>query len=273
MDMLIEMGFSATAISEALDATEGDVAAAIELLLARKAADDESSVQTTCLELSQYSFSDVDTSACTSIACTAVVSILGTINSHAPSTSSDSASAVAQLNSDIVHKPEYLTSILQEGINRHRILSRTNSHSGADDFFAVHKDLGSRVRRIGSFQSSLTQGRCFHKMIDDVYKMPSIDQHKYVGLVITKPPETIAVFLPPTVGAFEPKFILFDSHSRPERGLFGSYVQSSSSKEDIVSSLQTLFPSASVAPGKSLSLMEEMYFSFEVTVFQAALSG
>jgi len=72
----------------------------------------------------------------------------------------------------------------------------------------------------------------------------------YFSILITKPPETILVILPPTNQASSPQILgpavsscwLFDSHPRPQLGIEGCYAHKFNNRNDLASHLTTLFP-------------------------------
>jgi hypothetical protein len=90
---------------------------------------------------------------------------------------------------------------------------------------------------------------------------------KYIGLVITKPPETVCVLLPPRGAQAGAKFIFFDSHSRPQFGISGSYVVVCDDERAVVNRLSSIFtPLPSEGDEDNYMLM--MYNMFEATAFQ-----
>lgn len=91
----------------------------------------------------------------------------------------------------------------------------------------------------------------------------------HIGIVITKPPETVCVILPPPdCSPATRKYILFDSHSRPQLGLSGSYLFVSDDQREIVQRLDGLFPPLPMERGGAADYMQQMYNMFEGSVFQ-----
>lgn len=90
------------------------------------------------------------------------------------------------------------------------------------------------------------------------------DNNEYIAIVITKPPETVAVILPLNSDGNLP-CTLFDSHSRPQLGLSGAYLVTSSAERGIVERLEMIFP-PTVGEGFGGGLMEEMYNTIEGTI-------
>lgn len=110
---------------------------------------------------------------------------------------------------------------------------------------------------------------------------------KYIGLIITKPPETVCLLLPPiektpagsnTAAASSSRYVFFDSHSRPQLGFYGSYLVASSRQEDIVRRLQSIFIPLPVDDVDEVGMdelgwnyiynMQMMYNMFEASVLQ-----
>ena len=78
----------------------------------------------------------------------------------------------------------------------------------------------------------------------------------WMAVLITKPPETILVLLSRTG-----PYILLDSHPRP--GLEGSHARIHASLDDLIQSLQEIFPLAELGPDVP-EMMTMMYNSFDV---------
>lgn len=91
---------------------------------------------------------------------------------------------------------------------------------------------------------------------------------KYIAVVVTKPPETVCVLLPPTSAPPGSKFIFFDSHSRPQFGYSGAYMVLCNDEMGLVSRLQAVFPSLAMEGGGE-DYMQMMYNMFEGSVFQS----
>ena len=254
MDQLREMGFSDADVTFAVDAAHGDMDRAIELLLDGNLAPLHKSgiserMTRLVLGISQYSFGDVDTSACTAIACTALPRLL------------------ACLDSKITVNIEILSALLLEGIETHRSLSTSLGldHMGVEDIIEHMPHLKSNVTRVSdTIQKLLTTPDSFENLLQEVVHLP-IDRSKHIGIIITKPPETILLLIDPNP---EGKLYLFDSHARPQLGCEGAYFVGSSDHREVIRHFYALFPVPSVSNVQTMSLMEQMYYSFDAMAFQ-----
>ncbi|CAN0200694.1 unnamed protein product [Ectocarpus sp. 6 AP-2014] len=100
------------------------------------------------------------------------------------------------------------------------------------------------------------------------------DQSRPVAVVITKPPETVVCFLPAesqaeggaaTTGAPSTRqWLLFDSHPRPQLGLFGASVRCFAAEEALVEALNDIFPAVDLGTD---SVMSSMYNMFDCAPF------
>ena len=252
MEQLLEMGFSDVDIASAVAAAQGNINRALELLLDGNVVSTDtfpSSMTRMVLGISQYSFDEGDTSACTTIACTALPSLLESLD--------------FQRTIDV----ELLSSLLMEGIETHRGLSSSLGldHVGVEDIFDQLPQLKSSVVRVtDSMQILLSSPDCFGTLLKEVVDAPH-DRSKHIGIIVTKPPETLLLLIDPRP---EGPIYLFDSHSRPQLGFNGAYFISSSDHRDVLQHLHALFPVPSVANVQTLSLMEQMYYSFDAVPFQ-----
>jgi hypothetical protein len=139
------------------------------------------------------------------------------------------------------------------------------SHLSVEECLQYKKDLFPNMKLIDNFQGATSAPNCFEDLIKRV-RESSHDLNKHIAVVITKPPETVLLILSPLALKESPKFGVFDSHPRPQLGLTGSYLLSSSDSAEITSHLRALFPCGS---SRSLtSLWEEMYSAYEASVFQ-----
>ena len=270
MDFLLEMGYSDSEIAEAFDKTNGDFNDAASLLLSSP----PSRTRWTVLEnLSQYSFPDSGVSACTSIACIAVRRVLERLGS------SESGDKIHSL-----HDASFLQEVLLQGIDLHKTVSishggsKEDSHTGVEDVLKSASDVMGGLRVVDSLQGTTLSEDSFDSLLMRINTSSSVNRSKFCGIVLTKPPETVALILcsaeegktssssssssPPP-----PHYVLFDSHSRPQLGISGAYLLSSADFSGVKTQLQKLFPPSS-SNLIEMSLMEEMYASYEATVLQ-----
>ena len=280
---LLALGFDERAVEHAL-ASCTDLDAAIELLLAKtgdsvssSTVDSSDGVKVVVLEVSQYSFIDGGlggASCCTSICLEVLSSLL-------PSFSSSLGGAE-------VNNEQSLTSCLFDGVAMHAHLlaaARSSSsssvveHMGVDD---VMSDLvamdHSICRRIRKVESAACQGLLAPTVWrDTVFKLAvesvktSFPSARHVGIVITKPPETVCVIVPIDRGGDNTQCLLFDSHPRGycssvSRDLRGAYTILSSC-EDIITHLNFIF---SPMPGTAFSVVESMYNMYDCAFFVEA---
>jgi hypothetical protein len=103
-----------------------------------------------------------------------------------------------------------------------------------------------------------------------------VRENEWLALVITKTPETVCIFLPPTTRTHneshmqeENAYILVDSHPRPVLSAEGSYFAFHSSLDDLVSTLNQIFPATDLGPDVG-EIMAAMYNSFDVYPLQAS---
>ena len=100
-----------------------------------------------------------------------------------------------------------------------------------------------------------------------------------VGIVITKPPESVCVVLPPPMpapGRSQYRFLLFDSHGRPEQlGVEGGYLAEELDAAGLAVRLRRLFvplpPDPGARGGDDGGAGAWMFDAFDAAVFQAEL--
>ena len=100
------------------------------------------------------------------------------------------------------------------------------------------------------------------------------NKSKWMSIVMTKTPETVAIFLPPIDAkdfnswSFK-NFVLIDSHSRPQFSTVpgGSYAMIFENMDDLVRILDKLFPVTDLGSDVG-EVMSMMYNSFDVYAFQ-----
>lgn len=206
------------------------------------------------LNISQYTFQDMGSSACTVIASSMLQYLLVELHRQ---------SDVAFQQS--LH-PDRLANVISEGVAKFHTISGGRAdiqHLAVDElgpaFFTDVKQSG-----LGFFQGLLTDATAFESLVHEAQSMAEPD--KYIGIVITKPPESVMIIIPPA-NREGGHYIFFDSHSRPQDGLQGSYLIRSTSKDRIIRQLKHVFPAfdPSLLEGDAMGMMYNM---FEGTIFQ-----
>ena len=207
------------------------------------------------LGISQYTFEELGNSACTSISCVAAAKLMETLN--------------AGQNID---DPLILSDVLTEGVNYYAS-ARSNvngpDHMSVDEFLVLCHDVNRRLLKLNSLpiQGVLEGDYPFTKLLNEAISVANKDL--YLSVVITKPPETISIILPPSSTNVNTTkhYYLFDSHSRPQFGIYGAYLVKCQRIEDLHSRLQLIFPSfESTASSDDYYL--SMFNSFEAFIFQ-----
>lgn len=279
---LVAMGFTEEKSKEALSASSGSLERAADILLSgcggpilpaetnhpSRSTDTSdtvsahSQVQTTARlvhsSLSQYS-DPSGKSACTSIALNLAVNFLN-----------GEQTAVTA---------EYLGSSVLEGIQMYSELhaaSGASEHSSVEELLAavnlsaVHSEKLAPMTMLGGSprQGLLSNARDNPMGLDVVLSQCQRDAahvNSYVAAVITKPPETILVLLPPRGQSGLP-YILVDSHPRPNLCASGSYALLNSDFDGLLESSRQVFSPTELGPDVP-ELMAMMYNSFDVYPF------
>ena len=106
------------------------------------------------------------------------------------------------------------------------------------------------------------------------------DGNGNMGIILTKPPETVGIVRMRKEGTNPEMYYIFDSHSRPQLSVYGAYLLVCNSLDEVVSHLNSLFPIPAVSnrdinygavdgiPEEELNmvtLQNAMYNSFELT--------
>ena len=208
----------------------------------------------TVLPISQYSFPN-GSSACTAISSMVLGEFLYRLD-------------VGEVD-ESMHDPSKLCGYLIESVNEYqkfKDFSKLNSdHLSVDEFFTSTEHLWTKLNKIGGFhQANLQDSFVYRNLINSI--IPSCDSKKHIGIILTKPPETIFIILSPSSGPSK-HYYLFDSHSRPQLGIEGAYLYSSEHLPDIVKRLEIIFPTLEMHSGESLDNL--MYNFIEATVFQS----
>jgi hypothetical protein len=149
-------------------------------------------------------------------------------------------------------------------------------HWNCEEFLQACPQLKSTlVELCPSTQGVLTDSRAFQAVADHARQSATANGYanRYVGVIITKPPETVCVFIPPlsrNTGSQHRLYYLYDPHSRPSLGL-KSYLVETTDGGNLVERLLDLFPALPADDndmGDSQgNLMNLMYNTFECNFF------
>jgi hypothetical protein len=173
-------------------------------------------------------------------------------------------------------KSENLSDIFNEGklsetiFNGIMKLNEIHLSSGGSLHHLSIDDLGKsffdssiiQVSREVIHQGLLTDPNCYQKLFTEARNRSS-ETSEYVGIILTKPPETIIIPKRTEHG----KYFLFDSHPRPEQGLHGSYLIMTTNPKSLLQRLNRIFPSLSGMPGEGSNFFADMYNMFEGSFF------
>lgn len=263
VEMLVSMGFPLDDCRKYVVTCRGDLENTIEMLImSTKRQPADVAIRYSHLfiiDISQYSFSDIGSSSCTSIACHAGLKLLSKLDK-----------AVLDYSNN-----EFLVDIIITGVERYNILRNggvVSDHFSVDEFLSNSPDLRDSFVTIpkGPVQGQLTTENAFLHL----FQSASIEvrlQTKYIGIIITKPPETVLVILPPNRSQCQlpNQYFLFDSHPRPQLGITGAYLQQFDNPEALQYQLLQLFPPFPDSfPRRDESFMVSMFNSFEGTIVQ-----
>ena len=165
---------------------------------------------------------------------------------------------------NIITEKEVLSSCIINAVmklNESKSSTVERTHLAVDELDASILNL---VSVVGSYyQGLLTDRKAFEILFDEAGRRCKSD--KYIGIVLTKPPETVAIILP-GISVEDKRFYFFDSHSRPEKGLFGSYLIISTNSLKIVDQLNSIFPALSGTDANNP--YSYMYNMFEATFYE-----
>lgn len=158
---------------------------------------------------------------------------------------------------------DLMTHAILEGITSYSNLgmqaagSSSTEHLSVEECFALMPSLSSTVQQIGWIQGILSAKNSLESVFEYARKSAREENGpNYIGIVITKPPETLCIFLPLGEG----KFYMFDSHSRPQMGIDGSYLVATRSAALLADRLHTIFP-------VQRELVGSMYDMFEASLY------
>lgn len=188
-----------------------------------------------------------------------------------------------------------MTSALMDGISCQNELGLSSGHLAVDEFFAQAPAAvtASLTKVADPIQILLTEPNAFESLFDRVTEaLQPRSQHgtnspqlqsRHAAVILTKPPETIALFLPTRAinsvatassqlneAAMDQAFYLFDSHGRPQLGLCGAYLIKSASCQGIIAHLNKLYhPFTSDGDGGDDNYLMWMYNTLEGQIFIA----
>jgi len=181
---------------------------------------------------------------------------------------------------------ELMTEATLEGISSYSaiagdtISAYSTTHLSVEEYMIQAPHLTTLLRKTGGpYQHLLTETGCFRSMFQQAVNelnasnMSPSSSSIYMAIIITKPPETVVVFIP--VGSRSTSvesrlsYYLFDSHSRPQLGIEGSYVVKCGTEAALISRLKSLFPPLMDGDGvgEEENYMTWMYNSFEGLAF------
>lgn len=204
----------------------------------------------TVATISQFSFPN-GRSACTCIALQALSTLLPLV-----ATSVD-PNPLSSINVDT------LSDIIIKGIELYgTIESRYSEHTSVEEVYNACA-LDSIIPIDNTIQSPLSQ-EVFQTLINYAITARNKIGVKCVGVVITKPPESICMFLSiKDDGSTE--YMILDSHHRPQLGIEGGYFYVTTDAKDVIEKLRSLFPPLELDAGASV--FEQMYNMLEYSLF------
>ena len=220
-----------------LDAAGGDVEAATRLFFAQNEEQSQPAsrqpsqpIASTQSAMSQFSLPN-GRSACTCIAVQACLEFLR-------------GGACANFD------PAKIENICRKGVEIYNSVTQ-RGHLSAEEALLAEEFSSSNVSAAATFQGLTTEANAFEQELHRIAHGSGA-----VACVITKPPETLALFM-----ATSGRMWIFDSHPRPHFGMAGAHLVEFASIPDCAGWLRTIFPGTDVGGG----LMAALYNSFELT--------
>lgn len=281
MEQLLSMGFDAASVRSALTNSNGNMDRALDLLLNGfrdpsvfsfapgehvGMMDDSAEIlpgpiisgaEHCDLQVSQFSFSAPGAvSACTTISTYSCLLLLKELQNV--------------LSSDKAKTIEYFSKILVDGVETDTLIRASNDSAMSAEHFSVDDVLGYIQAKLSPIGRSI-------KKTDDVFQnilkgssqdfLPlfvkardlQAEHSSAVGMVVTKPPETVCVVLHEN----GQDLLMFDSHGRPSLGFSGANVLKTKSTDVVLQFLVRTFPHFP-CDEEAVALM---YNCFECTFF------
>jgi hypothetical protein len=256
LSQLTAMGFDSDTSLFALEHSRWVVDAALDAVLRGNlgVVFENSGDRVIPLEFSQYNMVDGSTSACTSIAYSFVATGLELLGAG-----------------EDFENTQVLTEVMLEGVAMYDEIKQTSpslaDHLAVEDVIAKNKKHTSVQLVHGPEQACTNSDIAFETFLRSVYSKVS-NKTRPVGIVITKPPESVAVILPSAEAHSSGRgggYYLFDSHSRLQQGLSGAYLVESRTIEALAQRLNLTFPFVDSSGDDTMDLM---YNCFDASVFQ-----
>ncbi len=225
---LVAMGFSAEQSRQALAASGGDLNEAINILLCSPAGGRQDGGSSTMIQiaLSQYSFPE-GTSACSSTSLAFAAAFLNDIG-HSTG------------GKDVVTS-DWLQAAMFDGIQNYQKLGSREGmpqHKSPEEILRAIPD-SFEVRVCGGVRQGILTDEGPLGFKQTLLNCMDISSTGWVALVLTKPPETLTLCLPPkTERNRAENYVLIDSHPRPQLGSNGCYAIFHSSLDALVHSLK-----------------------------------
>jgi len=278
---LVEMGFSLESSETALTLSDGNVEAALNLLLNGDIPQEgfnqqQSETQATSpilnnpntpsfahgcqviqSEISQFTYPE-GRSACTVISCEAAIKLMET---------SIQVNNVVNMN----FSSSFIQQIIQDGIGIYNQLNQVGvEHTATDEIIPLTPRFMNSLKRTSELfvpiQGLLSDPHGFISLFERASQ--GSDPTKPLAIIITKPPETILVVKSAVSDGRTCTWLLFDSHPRPQFNIHGGYIVEAPTFDHIVTMLTMLFPAVNLDGDLQGSLMAEMYNSVEAVPMQ-----
>lgn len=254
---LLSMGFAEQDAQEALRCYHGNLDHAIQALLSPPRDVDDTIVGTTTntttihCELSQFSFPH-GASACTCIALSAAVSVLTELE-RVDSRNDDDAVMVVT--------PALLRRVLTTGVETYASLPTSSvEHRSVEEVLSCASS--HRLTAVGGVRRGVLGSPTLG--LRTLLAQCHANADRWTAVVVTKPPETVVVFLPPRANA---SWLLVDSHPRPHLGAHGAYATVCPDLTSLINALEAVFPTTELGDDVG-DVLAELYNSFDLSTFQ-----
>lgn len=204
------------------------------------------------LGVSQFDYGSVGSSACTSIAIMAITALLG---------------RYGEINAAAFENEEVASTCLAavgEGVSS---VGTGVEHQSVDEVW-MQLSASTKLLDKVDFLQGILKSRievAFEDITEKIqHLLPDGDEGGIVGVALTKPPLTVAVFA--HKAGKDVTYAIFDSHSRPELGINSAYFCQSLTLKALVGNLQKLFPR--ISSHEEELAVELMYHSYEAHFFK-----